>query len=248
MKKFWKYLSLSILALLLLSTLGFLVWASNPAQPEDRALNSMISNQAVQYEMINKWLVYTPQGSDPTTGLILYPGGRVDTRAYAPLASLIAHEGFAVIVVPMPLNFAFLGVNRATQVIETFPEIDHWAIGGHSLGGAMAAEFAKSNLNRIDGLVLWASYPAQNTDLSETNLAVASIYASNDGLATLQDIQDSKARLPEDTQFLLIEGGNHAGFGWYGSQNGDGDPEITRVEQQDQIVAGTINLLRSLGQ
>ncbi|MFN2304126.1 MAG: alpha/beta hydrolase, partial [Anaerolineales bacterium] len=185
--------------------------------------------------------------SGSQTGLIFYPGGRVDPRSYAPLASSIAQEGFTVIVVPMPLNFAFFGVNRASEVIQAFPDISDWAIGGHSLGGAMAVEYAKSNLDHIDGLVLWASYPAENTDLSETDLVVTSIYASNDGLATLQDIQNSKERLPEDAQFVLINGGNHAGFGWYGSQSGDGIAQISKINQQEQIVSATLDLLASLG-
>lgn len=56
----------------------------------------------------------------------------------------------------MPLNFAFLGINRASQVLNPFPKINHWAVGGHSLGGAMAAEFAKDNAHKINGLA-WPS-------------------------------------------------------------------------------------------
>ena len=246
MKKFWQRLGLTALSLFIAIILVLLVWAANPAQPENMAFDSMGSNQEVLFDEINRWLVYQPRDANPETGLILYPGGRVDYRAYAPLARYIATEGFTTIIVPMPLNFAFLGINRASDVMQTFPEIKHWAIGGHSLGGAMAAEFAKSHPSAVEGLILWAAYPGDNTDLSELDLTVVSIYASNDGLATLEDIQDSRARLPEDSQFVLIEGGNHAGFGWYGAQNGDGIAEMSKVEQQDQIVTTTINLLTML--
>lgn len=248
MKNFWQKLGLTALLFFIAIILVLLVWAANPAQPEDMAFDSMASDQDVVFEEINRWLVYQPRDTETETGFIIYPGGRVDYRAYAPLAKDIAMEGFATIVVPMPLNFAFLGTNRASEVMQTFPEIKNWAIGGHSLGGAMAAEFAASNPSAIEGLILWAAYPADNTDLSDHNLAVASIYASNDGLATVQEIVDSQTQLPDDAVYTTITGGNHAGFGWYGTQNGDGQAEISKASQQEQIADATVDFLESLGQ
>jgi hypothetical protein len=97
-------------------------------------------------------------------------------------------------------------------------------------------------------LILWAAYPADSTDLSDHNLAVTSIYASNDGLATVQEIIASQARLPDDAVYTTITGGNHAGFGWYGTQNGDGQAEISKASQQEQIADATVDFLESLGQ
>jgi hypothetical protein len=245
-KKYWRYFLLSLLVLLLVGTIGFFVWANTPYQPEAYALDSLKSNQTVHFANLNRWLVFTPVDMVTTTGLIIYPGARVDARAYAPQASAIAEAGFTVVVVPMPLNLAFFGLNRASDVIQAFPAIEHWAVGGHSLGGAMAAEFASANQTQVDGLVLWASYTAASNDLSESDLAVISIYASNDGIAALQDIQDSRARLPTNSTFVEIQGGNHAGFGWYGPQNGDGEREISKDDQQDQIVRATTAFLNSL--
>jgi hypothetical protein len=246
MKKFWRVLGLSLMIIMLALSAGFLLWASFPAQPEQEALNHLKSNDEVAFKNLDGWLVFTPDSVQSETGLILYPGGRVDYRAYAPHAQAIASAGFTVVVVPMPLNFAFLGVNRASDVIETFPEIKQWAVGGHSLGGAMAAAYVSTAPSMVEGLVLWASYPAESNDLSNTDLSVISIYASNDGLATPQKIYDSKINLPVDTVFVEIEGGNHAGFGWYGSQSGDGESEIPKEMQQDLIVAATVNFLQSL--
>ena len=243
MKKFWRVLGLSLVIVMLALSAGFLIWASFPAQPEQEALNHLNSNDEVAFENLDGWLVFTPDPAQSETGLILYPGGRVDYRAYAPHAQAIASAGFTVVVVPMPLNFAFLGVNRASDVIETFPEIKQWAVGGQSLGGAMAAEYVSTVPSMVEGLVLWASYPAESNDLSNTDLSVISIYASNDGLATPQKISDSKTNLPVDTVFVETEGGNHAGFGWYGTQSGDGESEIPKEMQQDQIVNATINFL-----
>ena len=248
MKKKIRFILIGFVALLLISAGGFLLWAMNPAQPEPLALESLQSDDQIRVEQLNSWLVFTPNGTSPTTGLILYPGGRVDYRAYAPHARDIAAGGFTVVIVPMPLNLAVLGFNRAGAVIEAIPEITYWAIGGHSLGGAMAAEYASNNPTLISGLVLWASYPAGSNDLTDSSLPVLSVFASNDGLATLEDIADSQNRLPASTIFVEITGGNHAGFGWYGDQNGDGVASLSQAEQQNQIVQATVTFLQSIGQ
>lgn len=243
MKRILRIFGIGILAILVIGIAGFLVWAMTPAQPEAEAFESITAAQTVENQ---NWLVFMPEDKFPKTGLILYPGGRVDYRAYAPHAKAIADAGFTVILVPMPLNFAFLGINRADDVMAAFPQVDTWAVGGHSLGGAMAAEYADDNPQSIEGLVLWAAYPAENTDLSEADFKVASIFASNDKVASLEEIRASKERLPDETQYVEIAGGNHAGFGWYGPQNGDGTLEIPKISQQEQIVAATVAFLSTL--
>ncbi len=248
MKKFWRNFLIGIIALLIVAGGGFLLWATNPAQPEEQALASLQSGDGVRFEQVDGWLVFAPEKSDSPTGLILYPGGRVDYRAYAPHAKDIAAGGFTVVIVPMPLNLAVIGINRAGDVIESFPQIDQWVIGGHSLGGAMAAEFASNNPTRVLGLVLWASYPGGSNDLSASSLPVLSVFASYDGLATLEDIADSRESLPASTTLVEITGGNHAGFGWYGDQNGDGVASLSKAEQQDQIVQVTVAFLQTLGE
>lgn len=230
---------------MLLVISGVLVWAETPYEAETTAIERM--NQSI-IENNENWIVFDPEGYVPSTGLVLYPGARVDYRAYAPHAEAIAEAGFKVIILPMPLNFAFLGINKAEEVIAAFPEIRTWAVGGHSLGGAMAAEFIKTHPASVKGLVLWAAYPGENNDLSTTNLQVLSVYASNDEIANLEEIESSKLRLPDETVYLRIDGGNHAGFGWYGSQKGDGALEISKVNQQNQIVAATVTFLKTLGE
>jgi pimeloyl-ACP methyl ester carboxylesterase len=146
----------------------------------------------------------------------------------------------------MPLNLAFFAPNRAAQVMTAFPGIDSWAVGGHSLGGAMAANFARRNPQAVRGLVLWAAYPAASDELSDYQLAAVSIYGTRDGLATPDKIDASRQLLPPDTQWIAIEGGNHAQFGWYGLQAGDNEATISRKEQQAQVFAATRQLLLRL--
>jgi pimeloyl-ACP methyl ester carboxylesterase len=146
----------------------------------------------------------------------------------------------------MPFDLAVFGSRRAGKVIAAYPDIDTWVIGGHSLGGVMAAEFAADNLEVVDGLALWASYPAESTSLADSGLAVISIYGTRDGLSTPDKIEASIPLLPEDTIWVPIEGGNHAQFGDYGTQNGDLPALISPADQQAQIVDAMVEFFSSL--
>jgi pimeloyl-ACP methyl ester carboxylesterase len=223
---------------------SFVIWASTPATPMPEALAALQSDDAVQVEM-KPWLVFQPLADNPTVGLVLYPGGRIDPRAYAPAAHALAREGYLVVIVRMPLNLAVFAPDRAADVMAAFPEIERWAVGGHSLGGAMAARFAYRYPEAVQGLVLWAAYPASTDDLSGRSLFVTSIYGTHDGMV-LGDKTAAARLVPGNTHWVAIEGGNHAQFGWYGPQSGDGTATISREEQQRQIVGATLELLSGL--
>jgi pimeloyl-ACP methyl ester carboxylesterase len=143
----------------------------------------------------------------------------------------------------MPLSLAVFDPGAAGLVMAANPDVLHWAVGGHSLGGAMAANFVFSNPGAADGLILWASYPAASNDLSASGVKVASISGTLDGLSTPAKIAASIPLLPPDTVWTPIEGGNHAGFGWYGVQAGDNPATISREEQQAQVVQATVDFL-----
>jgi len=136
-----------------------------------------------------------------------------------------------------------LGVNRAESVINKYEEITDWVIGGHSLGGAMAARYTYNNPQKLSGLILLASYPAQNNDLSDMDIRVLSIYGSSDGITSQEKINNSKENLPDDTEWVEIKGGNHSQFGWYGFQDGDDEAQISREKQQSIIVDAITNFL-----
>jgi predicted esterase len=245
MRKSLRIILASLGLVLVLFAAGFVVWGETPAQPMPEALAALRSDTQVSVTS-NQWLVFTPTASTPTTGFIFYPGGRVDYRAYAPAARQIAAQGYLVIIVRMPLNLAVLNANAAQKVLSSYPQIQHWAIGGHSLGGAMAANFAINHLGLVQGLALWAAYPASSDDLSSSTLNVVSIFGSQDGLATGEKIDSSRALLPASTTWVQITGGNHAQFGWYGNQAGDNPASISRSDQQAQVVAATLGMLESL--
>jgi dienelactone hydrolase len=237
-QKFWW---LPILVLVVASA-GFVIWALTPLGPMPEAREALQSNAQVQVESGDWWL-FRPTRIQPVGGAIIYPGGRVDPRSYAPEAQALAEQGYLAVIVPMPLNLAVFAPQKARQVIAAYPEIQDWAIGGHSLGGAMAANFVHANPSQVKGLFLWAAYPAASDNLSGFDLAVVSIYGTLDGLATMDKISTSRPLLPADTRWVEIEGGNHAQFGWYGPQPGDNSATISRQDQQTQIIDATAALL-----
>lgn len=221
---------------------GFVLWASSSLGPMPEAMPALASDEVVQVAT-TPWLVFEPLQVEASDGLILYPGGRVDPRAYAPAARAIAEAGYLVVITPMPLNLAVFSPGRAAAVMAVYPQITNWTVGGHSLGGAMAASFAQQNPMQVDGLVLWAAYPASNTDLSGQQIWVSSVSGTLDGLATPEKIEASRPLLPVGALWRPIEGGNHAQFGWYGEQEGDLPATISREEQQSLVVEATLELL-----
>jgi hypothetical protein len=241
-KRWW----VVILGVLLLAVIGFIAWGMIVPEPMPEALTAMQSDSQV-IVTTDPWITFQPADQSATTGLIIYPGGRVDPRAYAPIAHAIASQGYLVVIVPMPLNLAVFGSSRAASVIETYPDIQYWVIGGHSLGGSMAALYADKHRDQINGLFLWASYPANSNDFSDSDINVSSIYGTLDGLATKDKIDASRGLLPLDTTWVPIEGGNHAQFGWYGNQSGDNPATISRQDQQDQIQQAVLDLLQAVG-
>jgi hypothetical protein len=224
---------------------GFVVWAETPLGPMAEADEALQNDSAVTVSVGN-WLIFSPRLSNASKGFIIYPGGRVDYRSYAPAAHAIAAEGYLCVIVSMPLNLAVFGVNIASDVITSYPQINAWAIGGHSLGGTMAAQFAYDQPSTIQGLVLWAAYPASGTNLTTQSLLVTTIHGTKDGLVTSTEIDSSLTLLPTNTVRVEIAGGNHAQFGWYGEQPGDHAAMITRTAQQSQIINATVELLRKI--
>jgi dienelactone hydrolase len=236
---------LGVLAVILVVAIaGFLWWAQpQPLLPEATA--ALSSTPAASYAEVDGNLTYTPVGAAATVGLVLYPGGKVPPAGYAPQARAIAEKGYLVVIVSVPFNLAVFGIDAAGPVIKAHPEIHHWAVGGHSLGGSMAAQFVDSHPDTVDGLVLWASYSA--ADLSQDGLTVVSAYGTLDQGVASYTSAANVAKLGTDVSFTVIEGGNHEQMGWYTGQPNDPPATIPRADQQVQVVAATVTLLASLG-
>ncbi len=169
-------------------------------------------------------------GPGTATALIFYPGAKVEYTAYKPLMLLLAEHGMDCFLVEMPYHMAVFDINAADELISNY-EYEHWYIGGHSLGGAMAAYYASDNEEKLDGVVLLASYATKSLG----HLSVLSIYGSEDGVLNLSKLDAARKYATNYTE-VIIEGGNHAWFGSYGEQVGDGKASISHEEQWQQTV------------
>lgn len=242
--KLLKRIVLGLLVVVLLISIGFVVWAETPLGPAPEALAALQSDSSV-IVTAGEFTTFEPVNMKATTGFIFYPGGRVDYRSYAVPLREIAAQGYLVVLVPVRLNLAFFDVNAADSVFSQYPEIRHWVVGGHSLGGVASALFAKQHESQLEGIVFWASYPADDS-LKNSNLKMLSIYGTKD-MAGMGKFDETKPLLVADAKYVIINGGNHGQFGDYGSQPGDNAAEISRTEQQAQIVKATVDFLKELG-
>ena len=104
---------------------------------------------------------------------VLYPGGLVRPQAYEWLGHALAARGVETVIPEMPLDLAVLGTDRATALIDRYAAGRPVVLGGHSLGGAMAASYAAKNPAKLSGLILMAAYPAEgDSPFSYTHLDV----------------------------------------------------------------------------
>ncbi len=181
-------------------------------------------------------------GAGEENALVFYPGAKIEYTSYLPLVCLLAENGIDVFLVKMPFNLAFFGINKADKIIEDY-RYEHWYLGGHSLGGAMAADYAAKHGNGIDGLVLLAAYTA--SDLKESDLDVLTVYGSNDGVLNMEKIEQGRELVPENSVETVIDGGNHAYFGLYGEQKGDNAATISHEEQWRQTADAIVKMLKT---
>lgn len=217
-----------IFAVLLIICIGFAVYVSDYYHADEAAVQAMSPVDSLSVSRIEgDTIVFAPD--EPQAGLIFYPGGKVEYTAYAPLMRACAENGILCVLVKMPGNLAVLDMNAADGIMEQYPEINSWYIGGHSLGGAMAATYATNHSSELDGLILLAAY--STSDLKDTDLEVLSIYGTEDKVLDFAKYEKYRNNLPADTTEFVVDGGCHAGFGCYGPQEGDGTPTITSEEQ-----------------
>lgn len=224
-------IALGIVVLLLALCAGAFFWyVSDYYRAEDVALDVLSQDSGLSVQ--DNLTVLSP--SVPSdTAIIFYPGAKVEAEAYLPLLEQIKQTGVTCILVHMPFRMAIFDANAAEDVMEQFPEIQHWYMAGHSMGGAMASQFASGHQDEIDGLILlgayiYGDYPDEKT---------LTVYGSLN-----QSVED---HIDYTENIVEIEGGNHAQFGNYGPQKGDLSATISAAEQQAQTVDAISDFMRS---
>lgn len=224
--KLWKKIVISVVGIILVGLLGFLVYVNNYYRANPDVINPILAQENV----VIKGNITSIVSDTSDIGFIFYPGGKVEADSYLPLLKKICDIEFSCFLVEMPFNLAVFDINAAQTVIEEHPEINEWYIGGHSLGGVMASQFYASNLDRIEGLILLGSYAYGDVPIEKT----ITIYGSNDEI-----LDTNKINYKEN--IYVIDGGNHAGFGDYGNQKGDGPLE--NLNQQEITAEIILNFI-----
>ena len=241
---------LAVPALLVCGVLVGVLAYSRPFTAAPIALAALSPDDRVRVADRITWYEMSPIKEDragnaipPTTGLVFVPGARVDSRAYAHVLRPLVEAGYLVAVLKEPLGLSVLDRNHAETLLEVHPEITYWALAGHSLGGVTAAGVADGN-ERVNGLVLFGSYPANR--IIRTDLKVTTVFGSADALTSPADIEGSRGSLPANTSYVEVPGAVHSWFGDYGDQPGDGTGSGDRAAAQAIITEATRALLASL--
>ena len=212
------------------------VWYVNDYSHADASVNAYLNGtENVSVEKVENGLFLDGPGND--SALIFYPVAKIEYVSYLPLFMELANDGVDCFIVEMPCNLAFLGADSADAIIgDGKYSYDEWYISGHSLGGVAASSYAINHKDKISGLILLASYPVD--DLG--NMSVLSIYGSNDKTLNKETYDKSKELMDYNLTEYVIDGGNHAQFGSYGKQSGDGvatiSPENQRIQTEMEIL------------
>lgn len=234
---------ITLLTVLIIFVIGFFIWLRNGYSLQANDMKYLQSNSKVEVTVDGNYTYFTPKNVNATKGFIFYPGERVDSSSYAKLCNNVASYGYKVVAVDMPFNYANFGKNKATKVIEDNPQITKWVIGGDSIGGTVACEYAVNNKN-VEGIVLISSYPREN--ISELGFKVLSLWGSKDNVVDYKELINSKEQLPKDTKYVEIEGANHSQFANYGMYSGDEEALISSDEQMDITVRNIVNFLYNI--
>lgn len=173
--------------------------------------------------------------------IIFYPGAKVEYTAYLPLCVKLAEEGVDCFLVEMPFHLAILGMNKAGKIMDNY-DYDNWYLAGHSLGGAMAANYVAENVEDFAGLVMLAAYPTK--ELISEDLKVLSVYGNKDEVLNREKLEAGTQFVPEHYTEIGLGGANHAGFGNYGPQEGDGEATMEREKQQEMTVNYIMKMIR----
>ena len=230
MKKFLKIFTVSLVILCLATNIGFLIYANIYYKAID-VDDYLKTDDYVTVTETNDYISFMPNEGNAKAGYIFYPGAKVEEKAYSELMYNLAKLNIFAAIVKMPLRFAFFNVDGAKKVLNDYSDkVDHFYIGGHSLGGAMSTVYLDINQDAFDGFILLGAYTTKDFS-SNDKLWGLTIYGSNDYVLNRNNYAKAKEKMPSHNYEYIVDGGNHANYASYGNQNGDGEATITRSKQ-----------------
>lgn len=239
MKSKKKILLIIIILILLILTSFIGIFLGTYSHSEPIVEQYLVSDESVKVEQIDNYYFFDGPGEG--TAIIFYPGAKVEAKSYAPLLHKLAENGTDCFLVKMPCNIAFFGADSATKIIEKYDYKD-WYVSGHSMGGAVAAIYTSKNSDKVSGAILLAAYPTKPISNTEKLLL---IYGTNDGVLKMDKYNDGKQYWNENTKEVVIEGGNHSQFGYYGKQKKDKDATISAENQQEQTINAVMEFINN---
>lgn len=235
---------LSVILVIAIILISFLQWALRPMGKKNS--NYMIKNKRINFRKTRYYYEISSKDQTNNIGVIFYPGGRIVPEAYIPIFDDDKLTEMTIFIVRMPFNMAVFDYSRAVKIIKEQKNIKTWIIGGHSLGGAMAAHLVVKHPLLFAGLFLWGAYPSRRDDMSELQIPILSIFADCDGITTNEKIELSKHLFPDHTKWVIIEGGNHSQFGCYGIEKQDYSSKISPEEQRNKILDATLSFVNEI--
>lgn len=227
---------LSVLTVATLICASGLLFMLDACEADDNAVEAFVQAGSVTHTVKDNTTVFYPEGAKKA--FIFYPGAKVEHEAYIPLMQTISENGVLCILVEMPLYFPLIDADAADSIIEDYPEIEEWYIGGHSLGGYAASLYLEDNAEKYEGLILLASY--SGSDLTETDLSVLSVYGTEDDVLNFERYDEGLALLPDDYREVIIDGGCHTFFGTYTGQ----DEALSKISSEEQIAITADEILK----
>jgi len=194
-----------------------------------------LDTSSITVEETSRMVSYTVD--DPLANVLFIPGGLVNPHSYDYLVINLALNQYNVTVFKPFFDLAILTPNFASRYLDdSMPNY----IVGHSLGGVVASMISSGN-DLISKVVLLGSYPVKDISDKETLLITAEFDLGMDE----QAFTDSLQYVGDNFTIVNIEGGNHAQFGWYGPQKGDGEALISTLEQQTQVIQLLLDFFQS---
>jgi dienelactone hydrolase len=228
----WKQAVAVVLVMLVVGGGGVVLYFSMPYHGPTSSVQQVMNDPHVTVTTEDGVHVLAPTDANSTLGFVFYPGARVAPDAYySTFAPVVTRTNVTVFIPEMPLNVALLDTDAAGSVRSQHPGIRTWFVGGHSLGGVAACQYASSD--DVQGLVLFASYC--NGDISDESFAVLSVTGSADTVLNRENYQEANTRLPPETTSTEVEGMNHTQFASYRGQRGDSPAPLTYDEAHQRL-------------
>lgn len=229
----WKIFLLIIATAIILMMAGFYIYTLDYYRASSEVADYVSATSLFIETKDNLTIIHADESNRTGDGIIFYPGGKVEANAYLPLLIKLAEEGYTTVLVEMPFNLAVFGINSAEKVPAEVKEVERWSVLGHSLGGAMASSHMEENFSAYKTLILLGAYP-----INDAQVPTLAIYGTYDLMLDLTKVADA------DKVEEIVDG-NHANFGNYGEQEGDGTALISREDQQNQAVELIIDFIAS---